>query len=269
MRIRNIFAIAAAVFLMSAAEASAELIFEENFESPDWAEKWTGSGVISDKASLSGEKALFWDAMNTMYEDSGKTAGNYVYEMWIYDTVADVGMNNGGCMMFGAMYEKGGYAHIGFKSNAWNGQYLYGNKIDGEDIQTTDVRRSPGWHQFIVDMTEPKNAKFYVDGVLVKQKGIAAPENIKGLFIRNPWNAGGGYHIDDVRVWENIDEVPKYKNAEFAEGDTTSVKIAEPEFAVNFKEAMNTETFEENIELKDKSGNMVELEITKLNIFLL
>ncbi len=95
------------MLVLGTATASAELIFEENFENESSNDNWTGKITTTTSEYLSGDKALYWNDCNTLNEISGVTAGNYVYEMWIYDTVKAEGENNSGCVMFGVTYEEG------------------------------------------------------------------------------------------------------------------------------------------------------------------
>lgn len=251
----------AAVLVLGTATASAELIFEENFENESSNDNWTGRITTTTSEYLSGDKALYWNDCNTLNEISGVTAGNYVYEMWIYDTVKAEGENNSGCMMFGVTYEEGGVCQIGFKSNAWNGWYLIGHRLDGDDIDTAGVKRSPGWHQFVIDLTESPKASYYVDGKKVKEKSIAAAGTVKGVAVINPWNAGGAYSIDDIRVWESIDEVPPYENAEVVIENKNAVPIESTDISVSFKSEMNTDSYDGAVILEDKNGNAVAAEI--------
>ena len=245
---------------------NADLIFEENFEDANWADRWSGSNATTTEKSLSGNTSLYW-VKNTIHEKDGITSGNYVYEMWFYDVVQTEGENGVGALMFGTEYTDGGVAQIGFKSNAWGGLYIYGHNSGGDDVQTTGVKRSPGWHQMIVDLSQAPKAVFYIDGVKTNEKSISqAIENI-GVQLKNPWFDGVGYYIDDIRVWESIEDVPPYHNGDIiTDYDNTSIPIASPEFTVQFAMDMDTSTYSDAVVLKEKNSDItVEFDITDVS----
>ena len=59
MKIVKILASISAIFLMTAGMASAELLFEENFEDENWKESWTVSSTPAMRTDyvMSGDKA--------------------------------------------------------------------------------------------------------------------------------------------------------------------------------------------------------------------
>ena len=137
MKISKILATVSAVFLMTASVASAELLFEENFESENWKDSWNGSdkAVVDENLPLSGDKSLYWNTNLSISEKTGASAGNYVFEMWFYDTATEEKRNPGGNLFFGAKYNEGGMATVGFKSNTSQGKYIYGHVLKGEDVE--------------------------------------------------------------------------------------------------------------------------------------
>ncbi len=264
----NIFTVTVLfAILICSVSANAKLIFEENFEDPNWADRWSGSNETSTDKSLSGNTSLYWRATNTINEKDRVTSGNYVYEMWFYDVVENVGENGVGALMFGTEYTDGGVAQIGFKSNAWGGLYIFGHRSGGDDVQTTSVHRSPGWHQLIVDLSQSPNAVFYIDGVKTNEKSISQTQQNIGVQLKNPWFDSAGYYIDDIRVWENINEVPPYNNGEITtDNDVMSVPIEAPEFSVQFAMEMDISTYDGAVVLKEKdSDTSVDVEIKEVS----
>lgn len=265
MKISKILATVSAVFLMTVSVASAELLFEENFESESWTDNWiVTTSVVDENLPLSGNKSLYWNTKGSIKQNTGETAGNYVFEMWFYDTAAEGNTNPGGHLIFGAKYEEGGAAVLGFKSNSSSGYYVYGNKLDGNEAKNTNVARTNGWHQLVVDMTAAPKAVYYIDGVKVKEASISKAGTISYVTIFNSWNDGGGYHVDDVRVWESFDEVPAYENAVVTVANEDEVSITEPEITVEFKDEMNIESFDGKVTLTEKDGEAVEVELTEV-----
>lgn len=268
MKIAKILASISAIFLMTVSIASAELLFEENFEAENWKDNWTVSSTPAMRTDyvMSGDKALLWKNSNTLI-NSEIEFGNHVYEVWMYDPVVTPGTNYGGSMLFGVRYNEGGFCRMGPKNGAYNGQYIWGNKSTGDDVTSNSsvsaVKRTNGWHQFVIDLTGSPKAVFYIDGVKVGERNSASAGTIKDLHITS-WHNGGDYAIDDIRVWESIDEVPAYENGKITVEDSDGVSISNPEITVEFKDAMNIESFADKVKLTQKDGGTVEVEITEI-----
>ena len=98
----------------------------------------------------------------------------------------------------------------------------------------------------------------------MKEASISKAGTISYVTIFNSWNDGGGYHVDDVRVWESFDEVPAYENAVVTVVNEDEVSITEPEITVEFKDEMNTESFDGKVTLTEKDGEAVEVELTEV-----
>ncbi len=211
-------------------------------------------GVSSDDADAASKKEA-----NKVVRYAGEYTdfGNYAYEFWLYD---DMKSSTGFFSLDGI---DGETYYAGVKHTATelgNNYYLY------NVASSTGIERSPGWHQFILDLTTDGKISMYIDGKITECNNENLNFDPSGISFVNKWNTGSFMiNLDDIRIWNKLSDVPAYAKGYFASAkfddgtdvdNATNVINESGSINIEFTEAMESVTAE-NFALKKRSSKSI------------
>ena len=286
---RNISCLILFLFLLHLipAFASAQgLIFEERFESASWA-TMTGKSALSlsSEKTHSGMSSLAVNKNNSgVFKDiPAFTSNTLALEAWLYDDYNNI---NQQVVISAGPAASDIKFFMGICPSTIDGSYdKYCIRRSTGGWTVTNVPRSTGWHQFIMEFNiSTSSVTFYIDGIATTPTPYTDASvtiaNLKQKALGGFWATPGmnppTVFIDDVRLWNNVSDIPSgNKLTDYTvTGDCNlisenpvditqkkyQISINPGDIYIEFNHEMNLGTLSGKVLLTDENGNHIELE---------
>lgn len=157
------------------------------------------SDFVVDEFAKSGKKSLKVSGLTHFYLGTEcSDAPNGIVTLWMYD-YADTELDSYFLVNVSESEYKTPHQAIGIKSDVSKDNYIWFN---GDDVKTTNVKRTAGWHELKFDYTNGKDMVMSIDGQVVGT--VENGTEIYQIAIFDNWKEDNQFaqiYIDDVQIW--------------------------------------------------------------------